>query len=209
MAARKSAATTGASNGARSRSVKGVPESSLFRLVNLRTTTGQRRYLDPVTGETFSERQVSNARAGGVSKERAQFQRRAARAVGRVGGTVRRPEDFETQLRDYQTAEFLRTGKRPSLKRLRKAGTPENRAFNKVVRDLASSDEKRKRRALVRLGRRPENARWKVGDSPSKVSFAEFQAGPFFAPNYRPAPERRKRKSRAKSSKRARVTGRN
>lgn len=232
MATRKRSPTTAPGNGGRSRrGPKGVTPDVLARLQNLRSRTGERAYLDPTTGIKYSERTVANTRAGGVSKEIAQFARRQERALGRTTPRVRAGDDYAALLKDYQQAEFLRTGKRPTLKQLRRATTRSGRAFSRTVKDLASGDPERLERALVALGRRPPDADWKVGDSPKVASFVnEFRESLFYTPNYRPDPKRKRadlvnrkdaqgnplpppdverKPTRKRQSKRARVTGRN
>jgi hypothetical protein len=210
MATRKRSPTTAPGNGGRSRSLKGVPLDVLARVQNLRSRTGERRYLDPVTGRTYSERTISNAREGGRSKEAAQFARRIERTLGR-GAKETGERNYERLLKDYQQAQFLRTGKRPTLRNLRKASTTEGRAFRQVVADLTSMNKRRKRRALVRLGYRPARANYAVGDSPTSAKYAEFRNSPLYSPNYRPDPKRPRagEPKRTLESKRARITGRN
>lgn len=211
---KRTSAATAPGNGGRSRSPKGVPPDVLARLVNQRSK-GVRRYLDPQTGKTYSERTVANTRAGGQSKEARQFSGRVLRSLGKAPSTQTR--DYETLLRDYQQAEFLRTGKKPTLRKLRSASTKEGQAFLSTVRDLSGRNKQKKKRALERLGYRPTGAKYALGDSPKQVSFAEFRNSPFYVPNYRPDPKRRRagepkratKRGGKRDTKRGRITGRN
>lgn len=185
---RRAPTLTAPGSGSRSRSPKGISEDVLFRLVNLRSF-GKRGYLDPEDGTIYSERRVNTTRAGGLSKETRTFLRRA-RAKRTPTGTGL-DEDFERLLTDYQTAELVRTGTRPTRRALRKRGS----AFFALLEDLQSGDRApggRMARALERLGYRDLGADYPVGESPPAQQ-EEFRDGPLWTPQYRPELPRRRR----------------